>query len=267
MIGEWSTDDGRASAWMLYSANYLLRTGSARWAIDPLTLKWRVPEAAAVAVRRDLADLSFIVLTHRHADHLDVDLLRSLRGLPILWLVPDWMRGKVLGEGGLPNGKVLAASPGQPIEIDGIRLTSFPGLHYEGLDGSRSTVAPASPRGVPSLAYLVEFGQKRWIFPGDTRDYRAHLLPSFGPVSGLFAHVWLGRGAALDESPPLSDALCSFCLDLQPRRVVLTHLEEFGRPATEVWRLQHADRLRTRLMSMTQELTVEAARTGDRVFL
>ena len=87
MIGEWSTEDGRDSAWMLYSANYLLRTGSARWAIDPLTLRWRVPEA--VAVRRDLADLSFIVLTHRHADHLDIDLLRSLRGLPTLWIVPD----------------------------------------------------------------------------------------------------------------------------------------------------------------------------------
>ena len=267
MIGEWRAADGRDSAWLLYSANYLLRTGSARWAIDPLTLRWRVPEAGAVSTRRDLADLSFVVLTHRHADHLDFDLIRSLRDLPILWIVPDWMRESVLSEGGLAKGKVLAVSPRQPIEIDGIRLISFAGLHYEGLDGRRSAGAPASPRGVPSSGCLVEFGQKRWLFPGDTRDYRADLLPSFGPVSGLFAHVWLGRGKALDESPPLLDALCGFCVDLQPQRIVLTHLEEFGRPATEVWKLEHADRLRTRLRSMNQELTVEVARTGDRVFL
>ncbi len=267
MIAEWSAEDGRDAAWLLYSANYLLRTGAARWALDPLTLHWRLPEAAAVPARRDLADLSFVLLTHRHKDHLDLDLLRSLRGLPILWIVPDALRGYVVGAGGLAKSRVIVPEDGQPIEIDGVRLTAFPGLHFELPAGPRVPNGPAPMRGVPSVGCLVEWGAKRWLFPGDTRDYQAGLLPSFGPLSGLFAHVWLGRGAAVEDAPPLLDDQCRFCLELQPRRVVLTHLEEFGRPALDVWGLRHAGLVRARLLASKRDVTVEAARTGDRVLL
>src|SRR5512136_422933 len=113
MVAEWSCEDARDSAWLLYSANYLLRTGGARWALDPLTLRWRVPEAAAVPARRDLTDLSFVALTHRHKDHLDLDLLRALRSLPIPWVVPDALREHVAGVGRLAASRVIAASHGR----------------------------------------------------------------------------------------------------------------------------------------------------------
>jgi L-ascorbate metabolism protein UlaG (beta-lactamase superfamily) len=267
MVGEWNADDGCDAAWLLYSANYLLRTGSARWAIDPLTMRWRVAGAAAVPSGRDLANLAFVVLTHRHSDHLDLDLLRSLRGLPIPWIVPEALRQQVVERGGLAKSNVVVATHHQPIEIQGVRLTPFPGLHYERLVRRAAAEATASVRGVPATGYLVEWGGKRWLFPGDTRDYRARFLPSFGPVSGLFAHVWLGRGAALDDDPPLLDAQSQFCLDLHPERVILAHLEEFGRPAADVWRLEHAARLRTRLLNSGREVVVGTATTGDRVFL
>jgi L-ascorbate metabolism protein UlaG (beta-lactamase superfamily) len=267
VIAEWSAEDGRDAAWLLYSANYLLRTGSTRWTIDPLTLRWRVPEAAAVPARSDLAALSFIVLTHRHPDHLDFDLLRSLRDVPIPWIVPEALQGDIVDLGGLARSQVIVASHGRPIEIDGVRLTSFPGLHYEALGRRGSSPSPMALRGVPSSGYLVEWGEKRWLFPGDTRDLRARVLPTFGPVSGLFAHVWLGRGAALDEQPPQLDAQCRFCLDLQSRRVVLTHLEEFGRPATDVWRFQHAALVRRCILNSSRDVFVEIAKTGDRILL
>ena len=98
-------------------------------------------------------------------------------------------------------------------------------------------------RGVPATGYLVEFQNKRWLFPGDTRTYDASQLPSFGPVDGLFAHLWLGRGCALMDEPPLLDAFCQFCLDLQPRRIILTHLNEFGRDADDFWDEEHAEKL------------------------
>ncbi len=40
-------------------------------------------------VARDLKDLDFVLLTHRHKDHLDLGLLRALRHLPIRWVVPE----------------------------------------------------------------------------------------------------------------------------------------------------------------------------------
>jgi hypothetical protein len=92
LTGEWRADSADDCAWLVYSANYILRTQNVRWAIDPLTLRWRVPEAEPVPIQRSLAQLSFVVLTHRHADHLDLDLVRRLNRLPILWIVPESLR-------------------------------------------------------------------------------------------------------------------------------------------------------------------------------
>ena len=102
---------------------------------------------------------------------------------------------------------------------------------------------PDGRRGPPVMGYLAEFNGKRWLIPGDTRKDDANQLPSFGAVDGLFAHLWFGRSCALHSEPPLSDAFCQFCLDLSPRRILLTHLNEYGRDANEFWDLQHARKI------------------------
>jgi len=83
MIAEWRGPGNEDRAWLMYSANYLLRAGNVHWAIDPLTLKHRLPQAPEMDVAHDLRGLSFVLLTHNHADHLDFSLLRALRHLPI----------------------------------------------------------------------------------------------------------------------------------------------------------------------------------------
>ena len=90
MIAEWNTPDPDDRVWLTYSANYLFRTNNICWAIDPLTLNWRVKDAPKVDVARDLSSLSFALLTHGHNDHLDLDLLSSLRRLPIIWSSPNF---------------------------------------------------------------------------------------------------------------------------------------------------------------------------------
>lgn len=262
ITAEWHAEGAEDCAWLIYSANYLLRTHNVRWAIDPLTLRWRVPEAEPVPIVGDLAGLSFAVLTHRHADHLDLDLVRRLRGLPILWLVPETLRTCLIAETGLGRQKVLIAEPGEPLEIDGIRITPFRGLHDEPGERTRD-----GSRRVPSLGLLAEFNSKRWLFPGDTRTYATRLLPRFGDVDGLLAHVWLGRGSAQAEEPPLRDAFCRFCLDLHPHRVVLAHLEEFGRRPADFWGEEQLEGVRRCLRQLDQSVAIEQAKMGDRVLL
>jgi len=262
LVKEWGSPGTEDKVWLMYSANYLFRTGETRWAMDPLTLRCRVPEAPAVDLSHALAPLDFVVLTHRHADHLDFDLLKSLRHLPIRWIIPDYILPQVQAEAGLPADRIITPHPLQPIEIKGIRLLPFVGLHWE--------VAPSEngpQHGVPEMGYLVEFNNKRWLFPGDTRDFKAELLPSFGPVDGLFAHLWLGRGCALMEEPPLLDAFCRFSVDLQPKQVVLTHLEEFGREADDYWDGRHADKVTARCKQLAPDLDVRAAYMGESVDL
>ena len=267
MIAEWSGSEGGDRAWLMYSANYLLRTGGVRWAIDPLALKKRAPEALRMDVAGDLGELSFVLLTHRHQDHLDLDLLRSLGHLPIQWVIPDYLLESVRSQAEIPVQCIIVPEPSHPIELSGIRIVPFDGLHLEWLEGASLGEESGIPRGVPAMGYLIEFDGKRWLFPGDTRTYSVERLPQFGPVSGVFAHLWLGRGGAMQVDPPLLNDFCRFCLALQPGRVIVTHLEEFGRRAEDYWDVEHFRIVSTHFQQLAPHLRVSSAFLGESVCL
>jgi hypothetical protein len=260
LIEEWRSP-GDDRLWLVYSANYLFRTGGVRWALDPLTLKQRLPETNAVDIAGSLSGLSFVLLTHQHADHLDLALIRALRAQPICWVVPRPIFRLVLDQAGLSPSRVFVPQMLEPLRIGGVKITPFEGLHWDAPQGD------LPPHGVPSVGYLVEFGGKRWLFPGDTRTYDASRLPDFGPLDGVFAHLWLGRGCALHEEPPLLEAFCSFFLSLQAKQIVVTHLQELGRPAEECWTLAHCARVEALLRQRQPEVSVRCALMGESVGL
>ncbi len=251
IIAEWSEDSPEDCAWLMYSANYLLRTGNIRWAIDPLTLKNRLPLAPAVPAAHDLEKLSFVLLTHFHADHLDFGLLHDLRELPIRWVIPEWLVDQAVSRAGLPQARIWIPKIAQPLELDGLRVTPFAGLHGK----------------IPAIAYQVEFGGKRWLFPGDTREYESWRLPFFEPVDVLFAHLWLGKGCALDENPALLASFGRFILDLQPRRIVVTHLEELAREAPDYWDWSHYLKVEKWFQDHRPDIPVEGYRMGEKIVL
>lgn len=255
MIAEWNQSDPRDRVWLTYSANYLLRTKKVRWAIDPLSLNWRLKDAPKVDVAGDLKDLSFVLLTHGHKDHLDLDLLTALRHLPIKWVVPEFILSKVLEQAGLPRENIVIPSPLAPIELSGIRILPFDGLHWE-------TKPDGGLKGVPAMGYLIDCDGRRWLFPGDTRTYNASQLPVFDSVDVLFAHVWLGRGSALLDEPPLLDDFCRFFLDLNPRRVILTHLNEFGRNADDYWDDTHVRSVCARFHGIATDISIDSLEMG-----
>jgi L-ascorbate metabolism protein UlaG (beta-lactamase superfamily) len=260
MIDEWRQPGVEDRAWLMYSANYLFRTNNVHWAMDPLRLKHRLPQAAEADFARDLDQLSFVLLTHQHADHLDLDLIRELSHLPLVWVVPEFVLQLIKDKTDISLKQVIVPGPLQSFEIQGIQITPFNGMHWE-------QEADGGLRGVPAMAYLVEFNGKRWLFPGDTRTYDASRLPAFGPLDGLFAHLWLGRGCALLEEPPLADAFRQFCLDLHPRRIVLTHLNEFGRDANDYWDEDHAQKMCSKIREMSSVVYVDPARMGESILL
>ncbi len=263
VIDEWQQPGFEEQAWLIYSANYLFRTNNIRWALDPIRLRQRLLQAPEVDILHDLRGLSFVLLTHEHADHLDLQLIRSLKNLPITWIVPSFILKKVVRETGLSTDHIVIPEPLKPFKISGIRITPFHGLHMEKQPNRKGV----PPRGVPAMAYLVEFNEKRWLFPGDTRTYDATQLPTFGPVDGLFAHVWLGHGCARKNELPLLDDFCRFCLDLQPRKIILTHLREFGRNAEDFWDANHTERTCDILRGRAPHVSVSPIFMGKSVTL
>jgi hypothetical protein len=260
MIAEWKRPDPEDRVWLTYSANYLFRTDNIRWAIDPLTLNWRIKETPKVDVARDLNNLSFVLLTHGHKDHLDLDLLAALRNLPISWVVPEFILSKVLAQASLPRKNIIVPSPLDPIELNGIRILPFDGLHWE-------TTPDGSLKGMPAMGYQIECNGKRWLFPGDTRTYDPSRLPTLDSVDDIFAHLWLGRGCALMDEPPLLDAFCRFFLDLSPKRLILTHLNELGRDANDFWDESHVQIVGSLIHAMSEHIGVTHVVMGESILL
>lgn len=254
MAQEWATDLSN-KLWLTYSGNYLLNTGGVKWAIDPYSLFTRIGGGAQPDFAKDLRDLQLIVLTHAHSDHLDLNLLSSLSHLPIRWVVPEFMLDRLKKAVDLSAGKIIIPKPNQSLRIDNLTITPFEGLHFNGENG------------VPEMGYLAEFSQKRWLFPGDTRNYDFSLLPAFGELDGVIAHLWLGKAAALDERPPLTDGFCSFFGQFNTKKIVVTHLQELGREIDDFWDIHHFQLVHTQICHLKPELQITAALTGEWVDL
>lgn len=256
IIAEWNSPDSEDRVWLSYSANYIFRTNDTRWAIDPLTLNWRLKSAPPVDVVRDLRNLCFVLLTHNHKDHLDLDLLSALSYFPIKWVVPEFMLPNVIAQTGLLPENTIVPVPLTPIDLYGIRVLPFNGLHWE-------TTEDGTLRGVPALGYLIECNGRRWLFPGDTRNYGTAQLPIFPEIDVVFAHLWLGRGSALADPPPLRDAFCRFCLETGARQAILTHLHELGRDANDYWHEGHIDSVRSKFLEMSPGFAVSQLLMGE----
>jgi L-ascorbate metabolism protein UlaG (beta-lactamase superfamily) len=149
----------------------LYESASARLLIDPGTLS---------SGFSDLTDLSAILITHEHADHVDADAVRALLAAnPSAQLVLD----KVTA-GQFPDLSPTVAHPGDTLTIAGEQVDVLGGTH--------APVYRDIP-GCPNLAYLIADGAL--LHPGDSffvPDRPIHTLAV--PIDG----PWLKLSEAVD---------------------------------------------------------------------
>jgi hypothetical protein len=233
MIREWRAPRRNDAVWLTYSANYLFNTRGLKWAVDPVLLSNRVPEAPMLDTSRDLNDLDFVLLTHAHADHVDVVLWPQLKESHCHWIVPEHMADFFARETSLSVSGYSVAVPGKELALAGVRITPFDAPHYE-------RPATGAINHVDSTGYFVETAGGSYLLPGDIRTYDPVCLRPFADVSAVFAHVFLGRSAAVACDPPLLDAFVEFYLGCRPKKIVLSHLYELGREPEDCWLTSHA---------------------------
>jgi hypothetical protein len=233
MIRSWCAPRRNDAVWLTYSANYLFNTRGLKWAVDPVLLSNRVPEAQMLDAGRDLYDLDFVLLTHTHIDHVDVILWTQLKESRCHWIVPEHMVEFFTAEASMSNSGFSVAVPGRKLSVAGTRITPFAAPHYE-------RNATAETKHIDSTGYLVETSGGSYLFPGDIRTYDPACLRHFTDVSAVFAHVFLGRSAALECDPPLLNEFVDFYLSCRPKKIVLAHLYELGREPEDCWLTSHA---------------------------
>jgi hypothetical protein len=249
MIRSWQAPRRNDAVWLLYSANYLFNTGNVRWAVDPVLLSNRVPEVEILNVRQDLAGIDFILLTHTHGDHVDLALWSQLFGMQCHWIIPAHMLDFVSRYLPLEPVDYTVAVPGKDISIAGVTITPFAAPHYEyRVDGSRNHV--------DETGYQVRTVNGVYLLPGDIRTYNKEVLWPFPGVTAVFAHVFLGRSAALEQNPPLLQDFIDFYLSCHPQRILLTHLYEFAREDKDCWCTAHAEKVARVMRTVTDNIPI-----------
>lgn len=254
MVAQWQAAESDA-AWLTYGANYLFHTAGVRWALDPLSLFSRLSMPNPMNFAEDLAPLDAVVLTHRHADHLDLELLSDLVDLPTLWIVPEFLLEEMQTIFRGKTSRIITPQPGVSIQIKDLVLTPFDGLHFR------------NGHGVPEMGYLAEFSGKRWAFPGDTRVFPPQSLTKLGSLDGIFAHLWLGKKCALQQNPALLEEFCSFFIEPAPCQIVVTHLHELARKPDDFWDTSHFSQVYAKCQELKPEVKVTAAWMGTSVVL
>lgn len=250
LIKEWSSEEEGDYCWLMRSSSYLFMTAGVRWAVDPNQIRNNGIPALDI---KDLADLSFVLLSHEHGDHFDTKLITKLNDSQINWVVPYHLVEKVK-DCGISKEKMLVPVMLKTYEQEGIKITPFPGLHFEEDKEGKCT------------GYLVECDNKRLLFPGDVRTMKADLLPSFGEIDILFAHLWLGRGDALADKPFDLNNFCNFILDLKPKRVFLTHvldINDLGRKINDCFCVFHAEKVKDIIQERINKLKVDIPQIGE----
>jgi hypothetical protein len=255
VVDEWNSDLTGNSAWLTYSANYLLHTAGVHWAIDPFSMSTRVADIPVPDFCHDLQKLEFVALTHAHNDHLDLNLIRAIASLPIQWVIPEDMVDLILAKTALNRKQIIIPRSGETIHHNGLTLTPFPSLHFH-VHG-----------GIMETGYLATFEDNKWLFPGDIRDFDPTRLPGFGSIDGVFAHLWLGKACALKEESPYLDEFCNFFNSFSPGRIIVTHLNEYGRDETELWDENHFVRVKQWFSKVAPLVKVEMAIMGSKVTL
>jgi hypothetical protein len=240
---------------LTYSANYLLHTAGLKWAIDPFHLSARLDGLDQPDYAVDLNGISVIVLTHIHADHVDWQLIQSLSKRKIKWVIPDPMLDLIMSEIELPLEDIIVPKNHCLIRVGPLSLHPFDGLHFRGQNG------------VSETGYLAEFNGKKWLFPGDTRKYDARQIPEMPDLNGMVVHLWLGKGSAARQTPPLLKEFCDFCRDILPENLLITHLYELGRDEHDLWDLRHYQLVVNQLANDIHPMQIRVARMGDRISL
>jgi L-ascorbate metabolism protein UlaG (beta-lactamase superfamily) len=170
-------------------ATMLVEVDGARILIDPTSL---APDWT------DLTDVSAIVITHDHFDHIDPGGIKTvLENHADLKIYADDSAGKILDDHKIPHQTI---KPGDEFEIEGVKVTVFGGVH-----------APIHPS-LPPMNNVGLVIADRLCYPGDSFDLPPQpveilALPTSGPWMKLAEVIDYILAVKPHYAIPVHDAL------------------------------------------------------------
>ena len=207
-------------------SGYIIKIGSKKIAVDYAPCVLPVDDESITYVLEKLSSFDAYILTHAHCDHYDPAVLSSLPEC-IIKFVPDFMYKQI--------ENAFKTSNGYEFLLGELKVVFFESGHTLG-----SSV-------VPEYGFYIEHKGKKYLFPTDVRDY-SFKYPSFDDVRVLFAHMWLGKGQALNlHNNEYVEKFCRFVNSFKAKQVYLSHLYDVHRTIDEMWSEVHFDAIKDKL--------------------
>jgi L-ascorbate metabolism protein UlaG (beta-lactamase superfamily) len=153
-------------------SGFRLAAGESRVLIDPFLTNRddrRYPPPASAA---EFADVTLVLCTHEHVDHLDLPFLREFcavnSGARIVLPAPAVA---LASSGGLDPARLVGAVTGEELRDRDVTVHPVPALH--GIGGDQPVAYEFAPDGGPArfLGYVVEIGGIRFYHAGDGLVY------------------------------------------------------------------------------------------------
>jgi L-ascorbate metabolism protein UlaG (beta-lactamase superfamily) len=161
-----------ATATWYGQAGFRLASGDTRVLIDPFLTDHPERHYPPPASAADFADITLVLCTHEHLDHLDLPFLREFcavnRTAPIV--VPAPVVG-LAADSGLDPARLVGATAGEKLHVAGVTVHPLPALH--GMGGDQPVVYEFAPDGGPVrfLGYVMDIGGIRIYHSGDCLVY------------------------------------------------------------------------------------------------
>ncbi len=153
-------------------SGFALAAGDSRVLIDPFLSERDDRNYPPPATAAEFADVTLVLCTHEHVDHLDLPFLREFCAVNATAriIVPAPVAA-VAAAGGLDPARLTSAVPGEDLYDRDVTVHPVPALH--GLGGDLPVAYEFGPDGgqVRFLGFVLEVGRVRFFHAGDGLVY------------------------------------------------------------------------------------------------
>lgn len=175
----------------------------------------------------DLPDITGVVISHNHYDHLDEGSIKLLSNKVQHFVVPLGI-GDSLREWGVEEGKIIELDWWQDFEVAGVQVVSTPAQHFSGrgiTDGDETLWS----------SWVIRTNEAAVYFSGDTGYFEG--FKEIGERFGPFDYAFMECGAYNEQWRDIhmlpEDTLQAF-LDVKGKVLVPVHNSTFDL-STHAW--------------------------------
>ncbi len=220
----------RASVTWYGQSGFGVAAGGSRVLIDPFLTDRADRRYPPPATAAEFADVTLVLCTHEHVDHLDLPFLREFG------LVNDTARivvplpvAEIAAAGGIDRARLAGAVPGEELHDRDVTVHPVPAKHGIGGDAPVVYEFASGDGPVRFLGYLLEIGGIRFYHAGDGVVYPelpatlTALAPDvlMIPINGR-DHMRESRGVVGNMNETEAAWLCA---EVNPAYVIPMHYE------------------------------------------